>query len=63
MNQSQILDYLERAYNVGIFTDVLKMIRSNSEKVLIEKVLEKAEGNPHRFDPLRGLGIDFFGAD
>lgn len=46
MTQDEILDYLDRAYKSGCFPEVLKMIRSGSEKVLVEVVIKKAEERP-----------------
>jgi len=43
MQEFQILDILERAYQAGCFTEVLKMIRSKSSVVMIEKVIEKSK--------------------
>lgn len=60
MSESQILDLLERAYNAGCFTEVLKMIRAKSSLVLIEKVIEKAK---ERMDNDFGLDWDIFGTD
>jgi len=60
LNQNQILDLLERAYNSGCFIEVHKMIKSSADIVLIEKVIEKSEEKadkfPFNFD-------DLFGAD
>ena len=58
MQQSQLLDLLERAYNAGCFTEVLKMIRAGSSEVVIEKVIEKcaqkAEEFSFNFDEIFG---------
>jgi len=50
MSESQILDFLERAYNAGCFPEVLKMIRAKSTPVLIEKVIEKSAEKARDFD-------------
>lgn len=50
MSESQILDLLERAYNAGCFSEVLKMIRAKSAIVLIEKVIQKSEEKQNDFD-------------
>ena len=50
MTESQILDLLERAFNSGCFPEVLKMIRSGSSLVMIEKVIEKSKERHDNFD-------------
>ena len=50
MPESQILDFLERAYNAGCFLEVLKMIRAKSLPIMIEKVIEKSEEKAKDFD-------------
>ena len=60
MTETQILDMLERAYNAGCFTEVLKLIRAKSSTVIIEQVIKKSEDKQDNFD------FDFdglFGAD
>ncbi len=61
MPEAQILDILERAYNAGCFTEVLKMIRAKSSIVVIEKVIEKAQEkmDNNNFD----IDWDIFGCD
>ena len=60
MTKDEILDLLERAYKWGCFAEVVKLIRQDTEKILIEVILEKAEEkynkNPFNWD-------DFFGGD
>jgi len=43
MTKDEILEYLERAFKAGCFPEVHKLIKSGSEKVLVQIVLEKAE--------------------
>ena len=43
MSETQILDFLERAFNAGCFPEVLKMIKAKSSPTMIEKVLENRE--------------------
>jgi len=43
MSESQILDFLERAFNAACFPEVLKMIKAKSSPTMIEKVLENRE--------------------
>ena len=50
MSESQILDFLERAFHAGCFPEVLKMIRAGSTPVLIEKVIEKSAARAKDFD-------------
>ena len=50
MTQNQILDLLERAYDAGCFTEVLKMIRAKTSEVVIEKVIEKSKKRKEDFD-------------
>jgi len=60
MTETQILDLLERAFNSGCFREVLKMIRSGSSLVMIEKVIEKSKEKHDQFDLDWG---DIFGGD
>ena len=60
MPEHQILDLLERAYQAGCFKEVLKMIRTKSDPVLIEKVIVKSQKRQDNFD-LDWDGI--FGSD
>ena len=60
MSESQILDFLERAFEAGCFPEVLKMIRAGSTPVLIEKVIEKSSERMKNFDLDWG---DIFGGD
>jgi len=50
MSESQILDFLDRAFQAGCFPEVLKMIRAGSTPVLIEKVIEKCTERARDFD-------------
>jgi len=60
LTESQILDLLERAFHAGCFQEVLKMIRSGSSLVLIEKVIEKSQ---ERADSFSFNFDDLFGGD
>jgi len=60
LTESQILDLLERAFHAGCFQEVLKMIRSGSNLVLIEKVIEKSQ---ERADSFSFNFDDLFGGD
>ena len=59
MTQDQVLDLLEKAFEAGCFKEVLKLIRSGSEEILIRKVIEKNKIT-HELD---NLWQDIFGAD
>ena len=54
-----MLDILERAYNAGCFTEVLKLLRAKSSEVLIETVIDKAQQKLDDDD----FNFDIFGAD
>ena len=59
MTQDQTLDLLEKSFEAGCFKEVLKLIRSGSEEVLIQKVIEK-----HKMTyKLDNLWQDLFGTD
>ena len=61
MTEFQILDLLERSFQAGCFTEVLKLIRSRSSIVMIEKVIQISQS---KLD--EGFDFDFgdlFGAD
>ncbi len=60
MTETQILDLLERAFHSGCFPEVLKMIRSGSSLVMIEKVIQKSKERHDQFDLDWG---DIFGGD
>jgi hypothetical protein len=60
MTESQILDLLERAFQAGCFTEVLKMIKAKSSIVMIEKVIQKSKEKCDQFDLDWG---DIFGCD
>ncbi len=60
LTESQVLDLLERAFHAGCFQEVLKMIRSGSNLVLIEKVIEKSQ---ERADSFSFNFDDIFGTD
>ncbi len=49
MTENKILDLLERAYEAGCFTEVLKMIRAKTSEVVIEKVIEKSKKRQENF--------------
>ena len=59
MTKEQAIDFLERAYNAGCFDEVLKLIRADSDPVMIDKVIEKSKLK----DALDGLWMDIFGSD
>ena len=60
MTETKMLDLLERAYEVGCFREVLKMIRAKTDPVLIEKVIQKCQ---KRHDEFNLDWSDLFGAD
>jgi len=49
LTNDQILDLLERAYNAGCFSEVHKMIKSSTDIVIIEKVIEKSQEKADSF--------------
>lgn len=59
MTQDQTLDILEKAFEAGCFKEVLKLIRSGSEEILIRKVIEKNKIT-YKLD---NLWQDIFGSD
>ena len=58
--KTQILDLLERAFHAGCFPEVLKLIRSDTNPVLIEKVIEKSQ---EKVDAFSFNFDDIFGTD
>ena len=56
----ELLDLIERAHNSGCLREVIKMVKSGSPKVMIEKVISECE----REIQINGIDwIDLFGAD
>lgn len=59
MQQAQILEILEQAFEAGCFPEVVKMIKANSEMVLIEKVIKVSKEKHDAYN----IDWDTFGSD